>query len=1069
MKKYLNLILLQLAFFIIASVAFAQFKITGKVVSNVSNLPIEKVSISINESTQIVQTDSEGKFTIIAATNGILTASHVGYLDYTVSLKAEPNAQTLLIRLQPNTQQLSEVTVISTGYQKIPKERATGSFAQVDNKLLNRRISTDILSRLNDAVPGLIFNHESGARANSISIRGQNTINANDQPLIVLDNFPYDGDITNINPNDVESITILKDASAASIWGARAGNGVIVITTKKGLLNQPLQISFNSNLTIGTKLDLYYTPIMSSVDYIETEKKLFAQGYYTTLETSVSKQPLTPVVELLIAKRDGKISASEADRQIEQFKDFDVRNDYNSYLQRRSINQQYSLNLKGGGQFHRYYLSSGYDKNLSNLIGNDFSRLTFNLGNSFSLINNKLDIATNVLYTNSRTDQNSIGISNLGLQGRDLYPYAKFADANGTPLSIARNYRTNYINELANNGIGLLDWNYRPLQELNLSDNFSNSFDYLINTEARYNLIKELDISMQYQYGKTSSKTENLNNADSYYTRNLINEFTIINPGMPIERPIPLGGILNYSDQSSIRNNLRTQLNFNDKFGEKHSLNALAGVEIRDFNIIGNSYRIYGYDSEHATGKAVDYVHAYSNFVYPQSNNNLIPNRDNRQELTDRYLSYYSNLAYTFDDRIIISASGRIDKSNLFGVNSNQKGVPLWSMGSSWEISKESFYNLTWLPYLRIRATYGYSGNIDKTLSAYTTAMYYNGNDIVTKQPYANIINPPNPELRWERISTTNFGVDFKLFDNRFGGSIEYYAKKGTDLIGETAFPHYTGITSFRGNNADIKGNGIEANLYTKNLNGVFKWSTDYLFTYASDEVTNYKVDGTVSKFLTYLNTPQVGRPLYAIYSYNWAGLDPSNGNPQGYLADGSISSDYAKVIAQTTASDLKYNGRARPLFFGAMRNNVSWNNFSLSVNISYRLGYYFRRYSVQYGDNYGLGSHGDYDLRWQQPGDEQRTQVPSIPLTPNTNRDSFYLRSENLVEKGDHIRLQDINLSYNLSKLGIAKLPVRNLQLYLYANNLGILWKASKSRIDPDFQASLLPRTLSIGVKIDF
>jgi len=1069
MKKYLNLILLQLAFFIVATVAFGQYKITGKVVSDVSNLPIENVSISIKKSNQVVQTDSEGKFTIIITTSDILTASHVGYSDYSVSLKAGSNTQSLLIRLQPNTQQLNEVTVISTGYQKVPKERATGSFAQIDNKLFNRRISTDILSRLNDAVPGLIFNHESGAKANSISVRGQNTINANDQPLIVLDNFPYDGDINNINPNDVESITILKDASAASIWGARAGNGVIVITTKKGLLNQPLQISFNSNLTIGAKPNLYYTSTMTSADYIETEKKLFAQGYYSTIETSVSKQPLTPVVELLIAKRDGKISASEADGQIEQFKNFDVRKDYNKYLQRQSLNQQYSINLKGGGQFHRYYLSSGYDKNLSNLKGNDFSRLTFNVGNSFSLINNKLDVATNILYTNSRTDQNSIGISNLGLQGRDLYPYAQFADAGGNPLSIARNYRINYINELYNNGIGLLEWNYRPLDELRLLDNVSNTFDYLINTEARYSIIKELDVSVQYQYGKTVSKTENLNNADSYYTRNLINEFTIIKPGIPIERPVPLGGILDNSDQSSIRNNLRTQLTFNKGFGERHSLNALAGAEIRDLNIVGNSYRFYGYDSEHATGKAVDYVHTYSNFIYPQSNNNLIPNRDNRQELTDRYLSYYSNVAYTFDGRIIISASGRIDKSNLFGVNSNQKGVPLWSVGSSWEISKEKFYKIDWLPYLRIRATYGYSGNIDKSLSAYTTAMYYNGNDIVTKQPYANIINPPNPELRWEKISTTNFGIDFRLMDNRFGGSIEYYAKKGTDLIGETAFPHYTGITSFRGNNANIKGNGIEANLYTKNLNNAFKWSTDYLFTYASDKVTDYKVDGTVSKFLTYLNTPQVGRPLYAIYSYKWAGLDPTNGNPQGYLADGSISSDYAKIIAQTTASDLKFNGRARPLFFGAIRNSVSWNNFSLSINISYRLGYYFRRYSVQYSDNYGLGSHGDYYLRWQRPGDEQTTQVPSIPQTTNTNRDSFYLRSNNLVEKGDHIRLQDINLSYNLAKSGITKLPVRNLQLYLYANNLGILWKATKSSLDPDYQTALLPRTLSIGVKIDF
>ncbi len=655
MKKYLNNILLQLIFFSTGSAVFAQYTITGRVVSEVSNQPIEKVSISTKEGSQVVLTDNEGKFTISIANSTSLTARHIGYIDYTIDLKPENTSLSLLIRLRPYIEQLKEVTVISTGYQKVPKERATGSFAQIDNKLLNRRVSTDILSRLVDAVPGLIFNHESGASANSISIRGQNTINANDQPLIVLNNFPYDGDISNINPNDVESVTILKDAAAASIWGARAGNGVIVITTKKGLLNQPLQISINSNLTVGAKPDLYYIPVMASADYIETEKKLFAQDYYSTIETSISKQPLSPVVELLIAKREGKISAADADRKIEQLKSLDVNNDYNTYLQRQSVNQQYSINLKGGGQYHRYFVSSGYDKNLSNLRGNDFNRMTLNIGNSFSLLKNKLELVTNILYTNSSSNQNSPGISNLGLQGRNLYPYAQLAGERGNPLPVARNYRTSYINELANDAIGVLDWNYIPLQELRLSNNFANSFDYLINTEAKYSIFKELDASVQYQYGKTVSKTENLNNADSYYVRNLINEFTIINAGMPTERPVPLGGILDNSNQSSVRNNLRTQLTFDKGFGEKHRLNAIAGAEIRDLNIIGNSYRFYGYDSEHATSKAVDYVNTYSNFVDPQSNNNLIPNLDSRQELSDRYLSYYSNIAYTFDDRIIVS------------------------------------------------------------------------------------------------------------------------------------------------------------------------------------------------------------------------------------------------------------------------------------------------------------------------------------------------------------------------------------------------------------------------------
>jgi hypothetical protein len=285
-----------------------------------------------------------------------------------------------------------------------------------------------------------------------------------------------------------------------------------------------------------------------------------------------------------------------------------------------------------------------------------------------------------------------------------------------------------------------------------------------------------------------------------------------------------------------------------------------------------------------------------------------------------------------------------------------------------------------------------------------------------------------------------------------------------------------TGVSTFKGNTADTKGNGVDITLNSRNLDGTFKWYTNFLFSYTKDVVTKYLLTSTntASDYLTasYSSIPTVGKPLYGIYSYKWGGLDPQTGGPQGYL-NGQLSKDYASIIAAATPQNLIYNGSARPTMFGSLRNTFSYKRFSLSANISYRLGYYVRRASVQYATVLsGLGGHGDYELRWQKPGDEAFTQVPSIPATIDNNRDSFYAFSSVLVEKGDNVRLQDFRISYNLTKADIKRLPFRSVQIYSYAANLGILWKAAKNKLDPDaVDGTTLPvqKTIAFGIKTEF
>jgi TonB-linked SusC/RagA family outer membrane protein len=968
---------------------------------------------------------------------------------------------------------LQEV-VVSTGYQELPRERSTGSFSQVSNFQLNRKVSTNVLSRLQDQVPGLVFNKVNNNDAgpnSSISIRGMSTINANPEPLIILDNFPYDQSIANINPNDVESITVLKDAAAASIWGARAGNGVIVITTKKGKYNNTTKFNLSSNVTIGARPDAFYQPQMSAADYIDIEKRLFESGYFTEAETSSFRTPLTPVVESLIARRDGLLSEATADSKINALKNEDVRRDLDRYFFQKSVNQQHALNISGGGTGQKYFVSAGYDRNLDNLVGNKYDRATFNASNTYAFLKNKLEFSTSIFFTSSNQQNNNPGIANLGLSYTNLYPYAQLADAAGKPLTIARDYRLSFIDEARKQG--LLDWSYQPLGERSAANNHTMVNDYRLNTSLKYQFTPGLSAQLLYQYGRTRNEVRNLYGQQTYYTRDQINNLTATDGSGQLTRPIPLGGILDMAQGNVITNNVRAQINYNNSWGSKHSLTAIGGSEISTLHNYSDRSRLYGYDDDHATSQLVDYVSVFPRFVTSDASGIQIPANNNQSDLTDYFLSYYGNAAYTYDSRYTLSASARFDQSNLFGVKTNQKGVPLYSFGAAWNIGQEAFYKSDWLPFLKVRATYGYNGNIDKHLSAYTTAAYNSGSSSFTRQPFATVENPPNPQLRWERDRIINFGLDFSSKSSTVSGSFEYYDKKGFDLIGLTAYPPSSGISSFNGNFANTSGHGLEATINSRNIDSDFKWLTTILFSVSKDKVTKYN-SSTVTAGSAIIDnggyTPVVGQPLYSIYSYKWAGLDAQNGDPQGYV-NGQVSKHYAAIKAAANKDNIVYNGSARPTIFGALTNTFQFGDLSLSAIISYRLGYYYRAHSINYGSDKGLTSqHGDYGLRWQKPGDEATTSVPSVLETADDGRDYFYNWSSVLVRKADNIRLQDINLNYTFTKLKFPWLPFQRAQLYVYADNVCILWKATKNSIDPDNINGFPPtRTVAFGFKAGF
>lgn len=1049
---------------------YGQQVLKGKIVSEKDSATVSGALITSGERT--TSSDAKGEFSISLGTQNTIRVKAMGYADQQVNVK-NVNEQ-LVIYLREQSQDLQEV-IVSTGYQQLPRERATGSFVQVDQQLLNRSVTTKILDRLADVVPGLIFNRNIGTSEtrgeNGISVRGRNTIFAKSDPLIVLDNFPYEGDLASINPNDIESITVLRDAAAASIWGAKAGNGVIVITSKKGKYNQPLSVNFNAVTTTGQKPDLMLQPRMSSADYIDIERLLFSRGFYTSAERSINKPALSPIVELLIAARDGKLDQDDADAQITALKSDDVRTDLDKYYYQPSFNQQYSLQINGGTPIHRYLLSAGYDKNRNTQVGNGLTRLSLRFNNNVKLIKDVLELSTGVFVADNRNQINR-ALNDVTTLSYGQLPYTSLADAEGNALELGKLLRPSYLSSVEALGQGLLDWRYKPLDDMGYRGYETSLSDYQLNTGLRARLLDGLNADLLYQYAGQRFDDSELRQEQSYYVRDQINRLTIVNTDGSLNRPIPLGGIRNADLGKMYSHNLRAQLSLDKELGAGH-LSAIAGYEIREVNTYREQYMQYGYDSEHATSRVVDLIGSYKLYYNQNSASNLIPNAQSMTDATDRYISWYGNAGYLWKGKYLLSGSARVDRSNIFGVNTNQKGVPLWSAGLGWEISKEGFYHSGILPYLKARLTFGYNGNVDRSLSALTTATYNNGsgnqNNKSTGLPYATISNPPNPELRWEKVSILNAAVEFASRTNRVSGSVEVFDKKGLDLIGNSPLAPSTGRSTFKGNSAEMSTFGVDAALRTLNLTGRFKWSSDIFLSYSKEIIEEYNIKSNNAVSADYVLgiLPLAGKPQYPMFSYKWGGLD-AEGDPQGYL-NGELSKDYAKIISSATLEDLIYHGPKRPVYFGALRNTFAYHDFSFSFNIAYRMGYYIRRNTVNYNDLLaGIATHSDYALRWQNPGDEMLTIVPSVPAARNLNRDRVYQFSEALVDKADHIRLQDISFDYTLrfkQNKGISQ-----LQLYSYISNLGIIWKASKKVKDPDYLSGMVPlRQLSFGLRATF
>ncbi len=1078
-----------------------QQQITGNVTDK-NGVPLPGVNVLVKGTQRGVATNFDGNFSIKADVDDVLIFSFIGFLDIEVLIQTGITEYD--IKMISTSIELEGIELVSTGYQRLPAERAPGSFGQPDKDLYKRKNVGNIADQLNGEVPGVQFNPSNTGP--SIIIRGVSTINSNKDPLIVVDGFPIEGDISTIDPNTVESVTVLKDAAAASIWGIRAANGVIVVVTKRGGGNTKPKIEFTFNTYYSPKPNLKKNKLASpstQIDYatafyendLSTVSEVFDDISAGGISAGITSQ-ISPLARILNARKSGLINETQAQQQINALRNTDIRDEYSRLLLRPKVRRQYGVTASGGGKKNDYRLSLLYNGIEENFIGENSNQINLNIDNTLQL-NDRLSLKTNINTAIDKDklmpDENFLLSQASYAQGsRSIEPESFIRDYpfSGTILNDDGSY-TAMIGgaspEASNFMVdrGFLPYTYNIKQDFDNNNNSSNSLSARMQTALTYEISNDFNVEARYQYESVWSRNENIINENSYINRSLINNYTQFDintfPNFEItEMPINRGSMAYFSDNNRTSHTFRTQLNFNKDLNEgMHQFDALAGYEVRKTLYEQREAVRYGYNEQALSFINPDFVKQYEQNLYFGSENINDPSEFEFNE--NRFISTFANFSYTYNHKYTLSGSTRLDDTNLFGQTDEYRNIPLYSAGLKWNLDKEAFINSDYINNLDLRITYGTNGNVNLDTSpllqaGLSTSISQNYPSV----PFAFVESVPNPFLRLEKTKTINVGVDFGLFNNVISGSFEYYNKNSEDLLVDQLLNPTSGISSSSLNIGELKNEGVDLSLTLDPFkHNAFSYRTRFNFSYNANRITALNIDpGTNLEGLLDGTQAVLDQPLYTIHSYKYARLD-YRGYPQ-FLNKNNDIVDASKRIEDPNA--LKTEGTLIAPYFGSWMNDFKYKGWALRTLVSFQAGHVFR-----FGDVYNPGSYSgqttfeDFEQRWQKSGDENTTDIPALITDSDDNSlpaydtqlfaatgeiIGQYSFSDKFVDTASNIVLQEIILSYSLSELATNQLGIDNLTLSVQGNNLKV-WNFNKWNVDPNNSFIPLVPTYSFSVRV--
>lgn len=1059
--------------------------------------PLAGVAVRVKGSRAGTFTNESGYFELKnISPSATLIFNSVGFnsLEYPVNNKSSIE---VALKEDADGANLQQVTVVSNGYVTISKDRSAGSFAKPDMATFNERTaSMNVLSRLDGLVPGLTVNN--GPGGNSLLVRGLTTIGVNDpargtwsgmnaSPLVVVDGVPFD-DIASVNPNDVEDITVLKDATAASIWGSRAANGVIVITTRKGTRDGKLKIAYDGFVHFRGKPALTYLPKLNSRQLIASAADIFEPemntwGSLSAPSSSNYTGVLVPPHELIMYnKYRNLISADRATAQLDSLAAINNGDHITDTWYRNNILTNHTISVRGGGEKYSFYGSLAYTNNGGYSIREKNETFKVNLRQDLRMGKRVTAFLVTDLTNNIINTKNPLTPTSSTL------PYVQYRDAAGKGLDLSWMNWPDSIRRVYEDKskISLV---YNPWNETEYITANTNGILARINSGITVQLVRGLRFEGMYGIVNGRNRIRTVQDEKSYAVRDEVVSFTTpATSTAALVYYLPSKGGKLITNNSETRNwTVRNQLHYDkDWLNKQHQLTVLLGQEAQSRKIVTDRTTVRGFDSRlYSYNSSINYqlLTGSTGLMNPVKGNNGI----NRSVLTAsdifstteeeyRFLSYYSTMAYTFDRKYTINASWRIDESNLFGKDKGAQNKPVWSIGMGWNLGDENFMKqVDWLNRLTVRATYGITGNAPNPgVASSDDIIQIVSNSIFPGGVGVTIATPANRSLTWESTQVINAGVDFQVLNGRLSGSLDLYRKHTSNMLGLMPVNTFGGYNFITGNLGDMMNKGIEVQLTSLNLQKKdFSWRSVLNLSYNHNKITRLNRATAITTGSQKISQIFMeGETAFAVFAYQYAGLD-NMGDPMVYLADKTTS----KAPAVTQAADVVYAGTQQPVWNGGFSNSLRYKNWSLGVNAIFNLGHVMRRPNLNTlytGGRITENISTDFLNRWQQPGDEQRTQIPAYVSIAsnraNTRNTSYYTMGDLNVMDASFIKLRDITLAYSIPAQLLKRVKADDITLRVQLVNF-MLWKANDYGVDPEIGAAMYQgqKTISVGAHIAF
>ena len=1062
-------------------------------------------------------TDMDGHFTLTVNQGATLIVSYVGYKTKEVKAKAE-----LTIKLEPDAQLLEGVTV-ETGYSKIDRRLFTGSADKIDAKDALVGGSNDLSKMLQGKAAGLQVQNVSGTfgAAPKIRVRGASSIYGDTKPLWVIDGVVLEdvvdvsaddlssgnaatlisSAVSGLNADDIASFEILKDASATALYGARAMNGVIVITTKRGAAGTA-RVSYTGEFTYREKPRYSDYNILNSAEQMGVYTEMYHKGFLNYANTIRNQNAgefyvMGQLLNQYDPATDSFAMANTREAMVDFLKAAALRNtDWFDLLFKNSVMHNHAVSISGGSDKTSYYGSLSLMDDPGWSIADKVRRYTANFNMAYNFTEKlRLGFNTSSSYrdqkvpgTNARVFDNFSGAYTRGF---DINPFSyalntsrtmRAKGEDGNPFYYRRNYAPfSILNELENNTIGITmldskfqaDLNYKPIKELELNALASARF---VKTSQIERATEHSNRAMAYRATDDSYVIEN--NTYLYKDPEQVNSYPQV--------VLPAGGFYNTTDDILKSYYLRASANFNKIFNEDHIVNVLGGGELKFADRSNRWTDGYGMQYDKGLTPNTDYR------IIKQL---LESSRDyfGLYNSYDRYVAFFATTSYSYQGKYTLNLTGRYDGSNLLGRARKSRWLPTWNVSGSWNIRETLFPMDHTVSTALLRATYGLTATMGSARNS--LPVFYSGRTYRAlssrDETLTYIYDLANKDLTWEKQYEFNVGGDLGFLDNRISLSMDAYWRKGFDLIGLVETSGIGGQSSKLGNSANLDSHGVEFTLNTTNIKtSDFTWKSNLTFSWNKNTITKLYSLPSIGQLVREGGAPYEGYPVRALFSIPFRGID-NTGMPTFWLGEkdeeGKEIVGYKGINFQqrNDLDFLKYEGPIDPTIVGGFDNSFKYKNFSLSLYFTYQAGNVIRLpsdFSSWYSDQSNMPK--EMLNRWANPGDEKVTNVPGIVTRERIYREGndinfayqAYNNSDVRVAKGDFFRLKDVTFTYDIPHDFTQKyLNINNASLRFVASNVWLIYADKKlNGVDPEFAntggvAMPTPHQYTLTLKLGF